>query len=767
MNRWRRLLLPAGLTALISVAGGYLFYSYDRREPARRTDAGYVDPAACAGCHRHIWETYRRTGMGRAWAVPREEAAVEDFTRSNTYYHRASDRHYTTYWKDGKVHQRRHQIGFGGQQTNVVEKEAHFVVGSGNHVRTYLHRTPQGRLVELPLGWYSAKGGYWAMNPGYDRPDHEDFRRQVTFQCLFCHNGYPQIEEGSDATGTPPIFPGSLPQGIDCQRCHGPGRAHLEASQPGKGTPEAIRRAIVNPARLTPERQLELCMQCHLESTTFPLPHAIVRYQRGMFSYRPGEALADYILHFDHPAGAGYDDKFEIAHAAYRLRMSACFQKSIGAMVCTTCHNPHDIPRGEAAMRHYTSVCQSCHGEALGKLVAAKRHPASQDCLSCHMPKRRTDDVVHAVMTDHFIQRRKPARDLLAPLAEKSTAEQTAYRGEVVLYYPPKLPENAESELYLAVAQVRQGSNLAAGIPRLEKALERHRPARGEFYFELAEACWKTGQADKALAMYQEALRRQPDFGPAAHNLGTALGKSGRLTEAAAALERALVLMRDDPTTLNDLALVYINQGNARAAAETLTKALRIDPDLPDAYNNLGGALSALGDRSGAEAAYRNAIRVQPDLAEAHKNLASLLAGRDDFAQAQHHYQKAIQSNPQYAAAYYDYGVALAQRERYRQAGEQFEAALRVDPNFAAAHNALGEMLTIQGDASRAIQAYRRAVAVRPDFAEAQFNLGTALAASGRTAEAAVHFRKAAESPDPQLRREALKSLEALGRPLP
>jgi hypothetical protein len=28
------------------------------------------------------------------------------------------------------------------------------------------------------------------------------------------------------------------------------------------------------------------------------------------------------------------------------------------------------------------------------------------------MPKRRTEDVIHAVMTDHFIQRRAPANPL-------------------------------------------------------------------------------------------------------------------------------------------------------------------------------------------------------------------------------------------------------------------------------------------------------------------------------------------------------------------
>lgn len=44
-------------------------------------------------------------------------------------------------------------------------------------------------------------------------------------------------------------------------------------------------------------------------------------------------------------------------------------------------------------------------------------------------------------MTDHSIQRRKPARDLTAPLAEKRPMAETAYKGEVVPYCPEAVDE--------------------------------------------------------------------------------------------------------------------------------------------------------------------------------------------------------------------------------------------------------------------------------------------------------------------------------------
>ena len=143
--------------------------------------------------------------------------------------------------------------------------------------------------------------------------------------------------------------------------------------------------------------------------------------------------------------------------------------------------------RGEEAARQYTSACRQCHRAALDRLVQSGAHTASTDCIGCHMPKRRTEDVVHAVMTDHLIQRRKPPGDLLAPVAERRV-DATPYRGEVIAYYPLPSATRPQDELYLAIAQVTQQSNLTAGIARLQAAIDKHRPERAEYYLQLGDA---------------------------------------------------------------------------------------------------------------------------------------------------------------------------------------------------------------------------------------------------------------------------------------
>jgi predicted CXXCH cytochrome family protein len=715
----------------------------------------YVESQVCAGCHANVWETYRRTGMGRSFYRPKPANKVEDYKTANTYYHRASDTYFAMLERDGRYYQRQYQLGFDGKQSNIRELAVDFVVGSGNHSRTYLHQTTRNTLIELPLAWYSEKGGYWAMNPGYDRPDHQGLRRLIGYECMFCHNAYPEIPAGG---GADPVF-SRLPEGIDCQRCHGPGEEHVRRARTAGAKREDVRRAIVNPARLPSERQMEVCMECHLESTSFPLPNSIVRYERKPFSYRPGEPLGDFMLHFDHAPGTGRDDKFEIAGGAYRLLRSACFQKSNGALGCTTCHNPHDAQSGETAAQHYTAVCRQCHGPVLDRLVASNRHPRSSDCVQCHMPKRRTDDVVHVVMTDHYIQRQKPARDLLADIQERAMTDQTAYRGEVMLYYPRALPK-PEDELYLAAAQVVQGSNLSGGIPRLSAAIEKYQPERAEFYGQLADALTSSGKLEQAVPFYEQALQKNPSSLGTMQKLALCLLPMRQQARAVEVLKKAAQAAPDDASTWDILGTAYLEQGKTTDAVAAFQKAIGLDPEMAESYNSLGGVWLTTGQVERAEPLLREAIRLQPNYAEAHGNLANLLSSAGRFDEARYHFEAALRSKANYGPARFDYAVALARASHLEEAQSQIETSLRVDPNYAEAHEFLATLLVTRGQLQRALEQYREALRIRPEFSKAQLHLGEALADSGDAAGALPYLEKAAQSSDRAVREEAGKVLE-------
>jgi hypothetical protein len=488
--------------------------------------------------------------MGRSFRVATK---LPDFTRPDG----SALRNYTLTEHDGRYYVRR----LPGD-VPPAEVSVDYVIGSGGLASSYLHRTRDNKLIELPVTWYAEKGGTWGMSPGYDRPAHPGFSRDLAYRCMFCHNAYPVLDPGHGDTEGESVFPAKLPEGIDCERCHGPGAAHAEAARSGKSRAE-IRAAIVNPSRLSPDRQLEVCMQCHLETTSLASFASITKFDRGVFSYRPGQPLGDYIQYFDHAPGTGHDEKLELVSEAYRLRQSACFLKSKGRLTCTTCHDPHG-----ASVSNTDRVCTSCH----------EPHAANGSCVECHMPKRQASDAIHIAITDHRIARR-PAPQL--PLIEQHDGNTPDYKGEVVAYYP-----QPADPLYLAAAN---GELLPSTFP---------------------EAYYRAG-------MFDDALRLAPD------NWRYIYG-AGRAKQSIPMLERALALAPWETAILQALGAAYFNGNRPGDAARAFREATERDPEDAMAFSNLGNILLRTGDSAGAEKAFREAIRLRPEMPQLRDNLRNM-----------------------------------------------------------------------------------------------------------------------------------------------
>ena len=757
----------AGVAYLLPVAALVAMFVSKQSKPAvthLETRSDYVDAAVCASCHAEIAATYARTGMGRSFRKVSTYNGTEDYTRANLVENKASGMSYTMLERDGRPFQRRHQTAPDGSEINVREESVDYVIGSGNHARSYLHRDTQGRLIELPVSWYTELGGGWAMSPGYDRKDQEDMRRAITPECMFCHNGYPRKDpEGVngaaavDAARDPAVFTADLPEGIDCQRCHGPGRAHVAAATAEHPTLAAIQAAIVNPRKLGRDRQMEVCMQCHLETSSRHAPNEIRAYDRDIFSYRPGDPLGDFKMYFEQISGK-QEDTFEIAHAAYRLRKSACFRGS--QMTCLTCHNPHDIPRGEVALRDYVAQCQSCH-QAVKHTVAL---PAKENCISCHMPKRRTEDAVHVVMTDHYIQRDRPLRDLLAGIPEKEESPVKGSRTE--LYYPTASTlEVAKpwTRVAVAAAQVENGHGLE-GVAHLARVLAELQPKEPQPYVTLAQAYSKRNRQEDATHWFQEALRVQPNYSPALQGAVLAMFATNNGDQATALLEKATVAAPKNDLLLTNLGNAYLRQGKLTEAQVALDKAVQIDPERADTHNLQGLLALQRGDMVGAEHAFREAIRLQPDLAEAQNNLGTLLTGAKRFSEAKAHFEQALAANPDYAEAHHGLGLLLILEGSLPGASVQLREAVRLQSMSAQNHTDLADALAAMGQVGAAADEYREVLRLHPGQADAELGLGIALLRQNRPGEARSLLESAATASDAAVSEPARDALGHMPR---
>ena len=625
------------------------------RSPARRVvTEGYADPAVCGGCHRTIAESYSQVAMSRSFSLPAIDNVIEDYSRKNRLEHDASGFTYEMRQDGGRFFQKRFEVDASGRKDKSFEREVTFIIGSGRHARSYLNRGPGGEMTMLPVTWYTQEKK-WGMSPGFDRRDHFDFFRPVNYFCIFCHTGYPAVPADSDPATALSVFPATMPTGIDCQRCHGPGARHAALAGRSDSSFQEVRAAIVNPRRLPPERQMDVCMQCHLETTSDGNWSALIVFGRGVFSFRPGEDLSGYRIHFDEAPGTGHDDKFEIAHQAYRLRQARCFRESAGRLTCLTCHDPHRRPEDPKAF--FSSKCLGCHKpDDCGPTRLAAARGGAGPCVVCHMPQRRTDDVVHVRMTDHRIGVHPSPDLLLAPKAEA----QGPYRGAIVYYRPEETPKGPEKDLYLGIANVLDGVNLPGGGPMLMKAVASLRPRAPEPYLALGIALMSRhrfkeaiqslgeaarldprnprilmtlgnalaagGQLEGALRRYDEALVAWPAYSEAETNAGNLLFQSGRIDEALGRYDRAIALRPDNAEAYSNRGAVLVSLGRLDEAIEALREALRIDPRHAEGYENLGVALERSGRSDEALRVLRDGHREAPKDAGVLARLAFILA---------------------------------------------------------------------------------------------------------------------------------------------
>lgn len=569
--------------------------------------AGYVNDSACASCHGEIARSYQHVGMARSFFRPRQNNLIEELGK--TFTHAPSKQIFQMVWRDGRLIFRRYQNDPDGHPINLLEQPVDWILGSGHHARVYVYQTPDGELYQLPIAWYSQTRS-WGMAPGYDRPDHDGVTRRVRHECMFCHNGYPDVAESKDGFWRAQTFPKELPEGTGCQRCHGPGAAH--AKQP--------KAPIVNPIHLTTERRNDVCNQCHL------LPAVAVqgarKLDRDIYSFRPGDALSDYQLTTD----VASKDRFEISQHAYRLQQSRCYRESKGRLECLSCHDPHvRLPPEEQAAR-VQRVCLECHEKA---------HHATSDCTQCHMQKRRTEDVVHVAMTDHRIGMPADSGRLLEPRVEKEDPSID----QVELYGV------TGSDLYKLLPLMRAGRDRDPQIfARFEQALAAAKPQETEPLFDLANAQadhkqWTAlestsrkilerepanalalgwlglaasnqGHDDDAIAFFRRTLSSEPNRAGLHVQLAFALYRQGKDDDAIAELDRATSLRPNIAAAWLTLGELHARHDNPARAVFAYRRALAIEPNDARAYAGLERALIALGDRDGAELIRRHSAQL-------------------------------------------------------------------------------------------------------------------------------------------------------------
>jgi tetratricopeptide (TPR) repeat protein len=508
---------------------------------------GYVGNQACAGCHSSIYNSYEKTSMAQA-----SGPAINNFVPAD-FVHQKSGVHYRIYSDQGKV-----WLSFERPNDGTVrgKRELLYYIGSGRRGRSYLFAV-DGFLFESPVNWYTDRQR-WDMAPAFGNASQIPMNLPAFASCLHCHvSGMRPPFAGTENRYPSPPFSDS---GVTCERCHGPGAAHLKGG------------AIVNPAKLDAGRRDAICMQCHLEGKA-----AIERPGRHIYDFQPGEQLSDYIRYFvfaeQRGGGLGAVSQFEA------LAQSACKKKSGDAMSCISCHDPHREPVAAERVSFYRQKCLACHGAKFG----TTHHSDQPDCTSCHMPSSLSTDVAHTEVTDHRIRRRP---EIAPQLLHDTTTQGTLPR---LVPFPSQKSDDDVRDLALAWESL-VNSGMTAAIPEAERLLRsaaEKSPNDPVLLSALGYSAQKKGDLNRARELYQKALAVDPMLIDAATNLGVIEANRGHLREALKLWQDAFLRAPGQSRIGMNMARLFCNTAQPNNARNYVLRVLEFNPDLPEAKNLL------------------------------------------------------------------------------------------------------------------------------------------------------------------------------------
>jgi hypothetical protein len=267
-----------------------------------------------------------------------------------------------------------------------------YAFGSGRHATTFVNVLDLSapRILEHRLTHYTRNDvldltpgqNAASQTPSVTRLGNEGSTRDSR-KCVGCHSTQVAAEDNSG------IDPQTLIPNVTCERCHGPGRTHVEAAR--RFAAEDLLRMPFGLDGWNAESLMMMCGRCHRH---------------------PSRAEPDEIRP-DDPSLARFQP--------VGIIQSRCYRESAGAFSCLTCHDPH--ARASSDRASYNAVCLSCHSGSgsTPQPTATPIQPGGPaptigrpctasprgNCVECHMP--RVDSGQHVLFTDHWIRIRSQA----------------------------------------------------------------------------------------------------------------------------------------------------------------------------------------------------------------------------------------------------------------------------------------------------------------------------------------------------------------------
>jgi serine/threonine-protein kinase len=271
------------------------------------------------------------------------------------------------------------------------------------------------------------------------------------------------------------------------------------------------------------------------------------------------------------------------------------------------------------------------------------------------------------------------------------------------------IQEKTASALAKLLRLKDDGTTLAAGS-RVADANEAY--LEGSGYLQRFDM---PGNRDKAIALLEEATRKDPSFGDAYVALSDAYRRRYRDTKDVQFLDRArdsaakaLSLNGSSANAHAAVAVVLSLGGDQDGAIREFQRALSLDPGGVDALRDLAAAYDAAGRIPDAEASYRKAVGLRPNDWVTLADLGAFHYKHQKYAEANNDFLNVIRLVPDSPLQHRNLGGVYIAIGRFADAEQELLHSIQLGPTVPAYSN-LGALYIYFGRYRDAIGALQKA----------------------------------------------------------
>lgn len=344
----------------------------------QQNDSPYIDPRgidyagdqSCVQCHAPQHQSALHDAHFNSTALATDDNVLGKFDSAD---------HEFVYDANTKLVMEKRADGFYQVlYKNQKETEAYRfdVLFGSKHAQTSVY-WKDGQTFELPVSYYRLANA-WGSSPGFPQ-DRPFFGRVMEKDCYACHASNAnnkQVKTASDQQNLSSmdygnyINPNTMLYGIDCERCHGPAKKHVDHHLKFPSEKKAF--GIASFQSMTNQQKNDACAICHSGISGMKI--------KSRFEFKPGDNLLDY-----YRPSPDYQNAEHDVHGSQALLLgqSKCFVKS-QALNCTTCHDSHrEKPQ---TMAGFTKICMDCHKTSNHGNMEITQADLEKKCIECHMP---------------------------------------------------------------------------------------------------------------------------------------------------------------------------------------------------------------------------------------------------------------------------------------------------------------------------------------------------------------------------------------------